>query len=121
MGTRVTLDEVYGVGDILDTIGYRIDFGNVPNAGSAKALTVACHNLSIPGFGNQTFQAFMMGQFFATSFTTSTSSENVTSLRLGSEFAHKMTLVWRLRSSRTKGKTPRTMSTPELSQKNAAH
>lgn len=63
----------------------------------------------------------MIGQLSPTSSTISDSSRQVTSFRLGSEFAHKITFVSRRKSSRTNGITPSTMSTPELSQKKAAH
>lgn len=62
----------------------------------------------------------MIEQVSATFSTMSESSRPVTSFRLGSEFAHRITFVSRRKSSLTKGITPSTMSTPELSQKNAA-
>lgn len=43
------------------------------------------------------------------------------SLRAGSAFAHKITLVFKSSNSLTNGKTPKIMSTPELSAKIAAH
>lgn len=60
------------------------------------------------------------GQMTAAPCNISSSSTLVTSFRAGHSFAHKMTDVPLRRSALTKGRTPRTISTPLLSTNIAA-
>lgn len=50
---------------------------------------------------------------------TSSSSRIVISFRLGSEFAHKITLMFNFKNSTTSGRTPRHKSIPQLSANSA--
>lgn len=58
--TRVAYSEVSRF-DILDQTGFKLIMGAVPLAGITDALTYKCQNVSIPGFGNEAFEAMMHG------------------------------------------------------------
>lgn len=62
---RVSLDQVASLPDVLDQTGFNIYFGAIPLAnGGSQTLTLSCVNVTLPGQGNESFEAPLHGQVF---------------------------------------------------------
>lgn len=59
---RISLEDVYSVGDLISTEDFELIFGNIPNiSGSTKSLTIKCLNATYPGFSNEIMTANIAG------------------------------------------------------------
>jgi len=46
---KITLDDVYALGDLIPSDNYELVFGNIPGVSNSKGLTIKCLNTSYPG------------------------------------------------------------------------
>lgn len=59
--SRVTYTELNTLPDLLDQTGFRFILGNAPGAGSLNDLTLNCQNVTIPGTGQEAWEANLHG------------------------------------------------------------
>lgn len=59
---RISFGQVRAQHDILDQVGFLVDFGNIPGVGgNSRHLSIKCISAPLPGAGNEAFQATMHG------------------------------------------------------------
>ena len=61
MSRVITLTESLGVKDVLDTMSYRFELGNIPGASADRLLAVQCTQATYPGVTNELFPVVFPG------------------------------------------------------------